>query len=30
MSPNDLFLTAAKTGMREADSATPSVYDRDE
>ncbi len=27
-SPNDLFLTVAKTGMREADSATPIVYDR--
>jgi hypothetical protein len=28
ISPNDLFLNATKTGMREADSATPNVYDR--
>src|SRR5687768_7714927 len=30
LSPNDLFLTHAKTGMREADSAIPAVYDRHE
>jgi hypothetical protein len=30
MSPNDLFLNATKTGMLEADSATPAVYERHE
>jgi hypothetical protein len=30
ISPNDLFLNETKTGMREAVTATPAVYERHE